>query len=82
MEARMPAKLKPTKKMVAALGTGTIAAIVTFIGSQAGLDIPPETAAWIEAGVLLAFGGGFAKRDVSSPNPSAKPKLFSDSPAP
>ncbi|HZA18964.1 MAG TPA: hypothetical protein VE645_19140 [Pseudonocardiaceae bacterium] len=59
--------LKPTPKMLAALGTGTIAAVATYIAHQLGVDIPKETALWIEAGVLLAFTGGFGKRDVSSP---------------
>ena len=57
-------RLKPVPKVKAAAAGGTLAAVIVAIASLAGLDVPLEVAAYIEAGALAAFAGGYAKKDT------------------
>lgn len=54
---------KPVPKVKAAAKGGTLAAAIVAIASLAGVDVPLEVAAYIEAGVLAAFASGYAKND-------------------
>lgn len=54
---------KPVPKVAAAAKGGTLAALIVAVAHIAGLDIPLDVAAYVEAGVLAAAGAGYAKAD-------------------
>lgn len=54
--------LTPTRKWMAATGTGGAAIVVLWIAGQLGLDMPPEVAAVVVLG--LAQAAAYVKRNA------------------